>query len=75
MNAHAMERYCEELLELLWDTDRTHHALYQALDVIDLAADKKFHRDNIRSQSFTDKVVAIARDREFKEPEPEAEAD
>jgi hypothetical protein len=61
MNSNEMRRYCEDLTELMWDTGRADDLLARAARAVDEVAAGNFHRDNIRTEPFTHKVIAYCR--------------
>lgn len=56
LNSREMERYCNSLLEVLWDEQRYKDVFAQSSVIVSNAADSNFHRDNIRTEPFTRKV-------------------
>jgi hypothetical protein len=58
MNSHDMARYCQVVMELLWDADRADALIQTAAEIIDIVADGEFHRDNIRTEPFTQKLLS-----------------
>jgi AIPR protein len=58
MNSHAMEKYCKTIMETLWDTNKADALLIKAATAVDNAAGGNFDRDNIRTEPFTNKVIA-----------------
>lgn len=58
MNANEMERYCEVIAKTLWDGARADDLCARAATLVEEVADSNFHWDNIRTQPFTEKVVA-----------------
>lgn len=57
-NSHDMERYCKVIMETLWDTNKADALIVKAANVVDKVAGGNFHRDNIRTEPFTQKVIA-----------------
>jgi hypothetical protein len=57
MNSHEMERYCSVLMENLWDEEQSKLAFERAVDYVKRAAKENLHRDNIRSEPFTDSLL------------------
>jgi hypothetical protein len=78
MNSHAMERYCEQIIEFLWgEAEKLDTFFTTAAHIIDTVAAGNFHRDNIRTEPFTQKVLENFQrlDAEIKmEEEADAEA-
>ena len=58
MNSNDMERYCRKLMDILWDASKSDELIIQAAQVVDVAAAGNFQRDNIRTEPFTQKVIA-----------------
>jgi len=52
-NSHEMARYCEELLEVLWDDEKFRKAFEDAAAEVRRVAQGNLHRDNVRTESFT----------------------
>jgi AIPR protein len=61
MNANGMERYCSMIIEKLWDTTVAEQLFLGAAQIIEEVAGGNFHRDNIRTLPFTEKVIAAAK--------------
>ena len=65
IQANEMERYCKDLMDILWDPKSADDLITRAADVIETVAAGNFQRDNIRTEPFTKRVVdrckAIAR--------------
>jgi hypothetical protein len=59
-NSHEMEKYCKEIMELLWDSPKADESLIGAAAIVGTAAAGDFNRDNIRTEPFTKKVQALA---------------
>lgn len=51
MNSHEMGRYCKKIMDVLTD-----ELIVRAATFVDQAAAGNFHRDNIRTEPFTQKV-------------------
>lgn len=62
MNANEMEQYCETIKRVLWGGDAD-DLCARAVSVIEEVAEGNFDRDNIRTQPFTEKVIAQFQDR------------
>jgi hypothetical protein len=58
MNAREMERYCKIITDKLWDTDTAEDLFLRAAAIIEEVAGGNFHRDNIRTLPFTERVIA-----------------
>ena len=54
--ANAMVRYCHEMLDVLWDPATAQALLVRAAGAVDSVAQGDFHRDNIRTEPFTDSL-------------------
>jgi AIPR protein len=57
-NENAMEKYCEPILEQLWDLDKSDGLLAKATDVIAKVSGGQFERDVLHSEPFTKNVRA-----------------
>lgn len=55
-NSNEMGRYCEGLLNVLWDDNLVRQTFVEASEIIDRLAEGNFHNDNIRTEPFTKKV-------------------
>jgi hypothetical protein len=53
MNSHDMQKYCQPIMERLWDYATGDALIRDAAKVIDVIAQSNFHRDNIRTEPFT----------------------
>jgi AIPR protein len=60
MNAHEMQRYCDRIQKILWDNTKADDLCAKAASVVKSAAGGNFNRDNIRTQPFTERMVALA---------------
>ena len=58
MNSYDMEKYCKNIMDTLWDPARADELIARAATIVDQAAAGDFHRDNIRTEPFTQKVIA-----------------
>ena len=58
MNAHEMEKYCKTITDRLWDSTKADKLIEQAAVGVEAVAQGNFDRDNIRTQPFTNKVIA-----------------
>jgi hypothetical protein len=56
MNSYAMETYCKQIMDILWDPNAADDLLIKAVAVVDSVAEDNFHRDNIRTEPFTKSV-------------------
>jgi hypothetical protein len=53
MNSHEMGRYCDKLINTLYDSVKADELITNAASVIDEIAAANFERDNIRTEPFT----------------------
>lgn len=60
--ANKMESYCKGFIETIQDSAKAEIQIRAAAKVVDEAAADRFDRDNIRTESFTDKVIRRARE-------------
>lgn len=58
INSHQMKSYCKKIMDTLWDSAKADELIAKAAKIVDQAAAGDFHRDNIRTEPFTQKVVA-----------------
>lgn len=56
MNSHDMRRYAEGLMEVLWDDARSRAQFDEAEEHVRAVAAGDLHRDNIRTQPFTNSL-------------------
>lgn len=61
MNANDMDRYCKVITSILWDAGKGDALIVHAARIVDAVAAGNFHRDNIRTQPFTEAVVAACK--------------
>lgn len=57
MNSHDMDRYCNAIMQLLWDNASSEDLFKRAADAVAEVAAGNYHRDNIRTQPFTDQIM------------------
>lgn len=57
MNSHEMEKRCARFADVLTDQSRADDLLIKAASIVDEVAGGDFHRDNIRTQPFTDNLI------------------
>jgi hypothetical protein len=62
MNSREMVRYCKKILDQLWDNTQSDELCTRAADLAEGLAEGNFDRDNIRTQQFTAKVIAAAKE-------------
>ena len=58
MNSHDMEKYCTEIMNVLWDASESEKQIEKAVAVVTTVADGNYERDSIRTDSFTKGVLA-----------------
>jgi hypothetical protein len=56
-NSHEMQRYCDSILKILWDVQEADGLFTTAAAVVDTVAKGNFHRDSIRTQTFTESLI------------------
>lgn len=56
-NSNDMERYCNAILECLWDDVEYKVLFKKAADIVVTTAAGNLHRDNIRTEVFTEKLI------------------
>ncbi len=61
MTANKMEKYCEGIADILHDPSRSEELIQSAAKIVWDVAGGEFTRDNIRTEPFTDKVLAALR--------------
>jgi hypothetical protein len=61
-NSHDMRKYCEVLMAVLWNDSQACNIFLHAVDIVKTVADGNLDRDNIRTESFTEKVKEIVAD-------------
>jgi AIPR protein len=67
LNSHDMRRYCEVLLNDLWDDTRSTEIFQAAAEDVRRIARDKLHRDNIRTEDFTKNLLS-RQSRKFRFP-------
>jgi hypothetical protein len=58
-NSHEMARFCQPLIETMWDASVAERLLHEAAEIVNAAAAGNFDRDEIRTQPFTEKVKTM----------------
>jgi hypothetical protein len=53
-----MERYCKVITDQLWNTAKADELFGRGVESIDEIAQGNFHRDNIRTEEFTKRLIA-----------------
>jgi hypothetical protein len=61
-NSHEMSRYCMQVLNSLWDEEEYKNTFLQAKGIVEEVANGDLHRDNIRTEPFTEKVLNIVKE-------------
>ena len=61
LNSRALGRKCEVLMEALWDEQRFKTLFEEAADRVREVAAGNLHRDNIRTEPFTDSLLHLLR--------------
>lgn len=56
-NANEMTRYCNKIMETLWDEEKSKEIFLEAEKIVRSVADGNLHRDNIRTEPFTNKIL------------------
>lgn len=68
LNSHNMARYCNDILQILWNDANFSNSFAQCAQIVRDVSEGNLHRDNIRSESFTsafiDKIQRIKSDTE-----------
>lgn len=62
LGANKMELYCQSIIDQLQDQGKAETLILKAAAIVEGAAAGNFHRDNIRTEPFTDAVIKLARD-------------
>jgi hypothetical protein len=57
MNSHDMEKYCKIITDVLWNVSKADDIFVQAAEAVETVAGRNFHRDNIRTQPFTENII------------------
>jgi len=57
LSSHEMQRFCESLMETLWDDDETIALFEEAVLHVKKVAAGNFNRDNIRTEVFTQNLT------------------
>ena len=55
-NSRDMQRYCDAMQEDFWDTNQAEEVFRRAARVVDSVAQGNYHRDHVRTQTFTERV-------------------
>jgi hypothetical protein len=62
-NSHDMGRLCQTIMEALWDDNVSKSKYLEAADIIIQTAAGNLHRDNIRTEPFTEAITNEANQR------------
>jgi len=57
-NSHEMAKLSDRLTQEVWDPSNSEALLNRAADLVNKVAHGNFHRDEIRTQPFTENVKA-----------------
>lgn len=57
-NSNEMARYCQTIMDALWDENVAKTKFVEAANLITQTAGNNLHRDNIRTEPFTDLIAA-----------------
>jgi hypothetical protein len=57
INSHDMERFSNQITDILWDEDQADDLLLNAAKLVDEVASGDFERDKVRTEPFTKKVI------------------
>lgn len=58
MNSHEMQRFCDEMMEVIWDSNAAERNFQLAARAVDEVAKGNFHRDHIRTLPFTEALLS-----------------
>jgi hypothetical protein len=61
LTANQMRRFCQPMIDVLWDEDRAAAAFADAAEIIERLGEGELTRDSVKTQTFTDAVVAAVR--------------
>ena len=61
LNAKQMEKYCSKIIEVLWDGNKADELCGEAATLVEKAAEGNLDRDNVRTQTFTERVIALSK--------------
>jgi hypothetical protein len=56
MNSREMERYCDDLMKILWDQTKSQQVFQEAAAAIQLVSGSKLDSDSLRTQPFTENL-------------------
>ena len=55
-NANEMEKYCNSILKILWDTGESEKVFEKTAEAVDSVTQGNYHRGFIRTQPFTESL-------------------
>lgn len=58
-NSNEMVRLCDRFNEILWNDEKTKEIFTACSEIIYVAADGNLHRDNIRTEPFTETIKSL----------------
>ena len=61
MNSKQMEKYCRNIIEILWNGGKADELCAEAAALIEKVAEGNLDRDNVRTQTFTERVIALSK--------------
>jgi hypothetical protein len=56
MNSNEMGRYCDELMKILWDQNRSLKLFQAAAEAVEVVSGSKLDSDSLRTQPFTENL-------------------
>jgi hypothetical protein len=56
-NSKDMKKYCEHFMDILWNEDEYKNIFERSAEYIRSVANGNYHRDNIRTESFTSELL------------------
>ena len=57
LNSHDATKYCTKVLETLWNDELSIGRFEKAAEIVRKVADGNLHRDNIRTEPFTESLL------------------
>lgn len=63
LNSNEMDRFCEPIKTVLWDDDQSKELFEEAAESVRIVAAGNLHRDNIRTEPFTNGLISRLRKR------------
>ena len=61
MNSYEMEKYCDEIKNILWDNAKADALCAKAAKIVEKVANGNLKNDNVRTQPFTEGVIALCK--------------